>query len=755
VPIQPLGGNVPNEPAVCQDLRNQLRALSGQFTFWFNRLNNDPNDSEAQQTVSRLESEMDGIRQEMRTQGCLVGPSPEPLKVVGIAGLEATQAIQLSNVTKQSSGAAADNSVTLVEGKDTVVRVYPDAPRDLGSVASTLTGSLNYERWSGSIMIGSGTVSPINGPISAVPIARVDRGDPNQTLNFRVPGEACGDTMIFSVTIWDPAHSSDYVYTSLIQTLVMNYREVGELRVHGVLIHWTGTALRGNPLDLPSPSALQLVRILAQVLRMYPVPGFQYTGCEVMNWGESMLGPKGWQDLLAALAKLSFASGANAVYVGLLPADTPGGGILGYGATATDGSGKSVAVTSVYENDTGRALAQEMGHGFLGAGHVPCGSPPNPDTSYPNYGSFFRGSIGEYGFDTVAGTIFNPRTVADFMSYCSPVWVSPYTWNNILNGLASGQYTEGAISSRASRVRRMVEMLLLDFQISRGGHVELHPSLHLSTPSDGESLGPESSIYCVLLDGAESVLGEGRAHQTFPSDDPTGGQVRYNAILPWSPDARKLAVYRHRECLAKLEIAAEAPKIKINKLEFAGEGKKLAGLRWSAEATQEIRYIVRYTHDDGTTWRAVAADLEATHTTVDLDLLPGGEHCRFQIVGYAGMRTGTAESKDFAVDMKPRTAIIVSPEPDQVFEQNDPVVLLGGGFSADRGSTLNADVVWTSRIDGYLGTGHHVVATNLRPGRHWISVHVPDAQGAEATAGVYIEILPRGAHERAIPRKMR
>ena len=88
--------------------------------------------------------------------------------------------------------------------------------------------------------------------------------------------------------------------------------------------------------------------------------------------------------------------------------------------------------------------AQEIGHGILvrdAAGmdiaacawHAPCGSPACPLATFPLYpdpsGSTYpSASIGHFGLDTQTLTVFDPQTTFDFMSYCSPVWTSSFSY---------------------------------------------------------------------------------------------------------------------------------------------------------------------------------------------------------------------------------------------------------------------------------------------------------------------------------------
>ncbi len=71
-------------------------------------------------------------------------------------------------------------------------------------------------------------------------------------------------------------------------------------------------------------------------------------------------------------------------------------------------------------------IAHELGHN-LNNRHAPCALTPNPDPSFPEP----DGSIGVWGYDHRKEELVNPDT-PDFMSYCSPTWVSGYYYTNMV-----------------------------------------------------------------------------------------------------------------------------------------------------------------------------------------------------------------------------------------------------------------------------------------------------------------------------------
>jgi hypothetical protein len=120
---------------------------------------------------------------------------------------------------------------------------------------------------------GHPDLTPINGPLVLPPRSAIDRGNPNHTLNFLVPAAHCVGTVSFQVSIFDPAHPADAANAFLRNTISLSFDTVPQVRVHGVLIHYTGKGL-----NIAAPTGLDLSNTLVWVGKTYPISGFHYTG---------------------------------------------------------------------------------------------------------------------------------------------------------------------------------------------------------------------------------------------------------------------------------------------------------------------------------------------------------------------------------------------------------------------------------------------------------------------------------------------
>jgi hypothetical protein len=190
-----------------------------------------------------------------------------------IVSAEITQAIQhfRSADHLDAPNVFPDNSIRLIAGKPTVVRLYVDYDSGSGlAPISTLSGDLTLFNPAGSI-----TLSPIES-IQPRRDSSIDRGSRRHTLNFLIPDtQSIGELNLFA-TVFD-AFDLTQISGSFERTI--EFVQQPPLRMIAVGINYTGEDIIDGapPEDLEAPNETDFVDTLEFTDRVYPIPGVVIT----------------------------------------------------------------------------------------------------------------------------------------------------------------------------------------------------------------------------------------------------------------------------------------------------------------------------------------------------------------------------------------------------------------------------------------------------------------------------------------------
>jgi hypothetical protein len=644
-------------------------------------------------------------------------------RLVSIVGIERTQATQYFNFNGMGSKFGDDNSVPLVSGKTTILRVYIDTRIIAGQDPPvSITGRVD----------GFGlSLQPSNGPLAPSAGATVNRGVASATLNFLM-SPMTSVTRTVTVSVFDTAHTQDPQYRQEMP-LLLSFDTVGQPKIHGVLIHYTGRGL-----NIPAPTITQMQDTFAYLNKVYPVPGFNFTGFDVIDLSEDLTVSggggcgTGWNNLFTRLNNMrTGGKEKDSIYTGLLPPGVPSGGATGCGGTG---------VAIAFVND-GPTMAQEVGHAFSRS-HAPCGNPGGPDPKYPTY-PYPPGSIGEFGFDSSTLSVLNPATTFDFMSYCGPTWVSPYTYTGLKGAIVE---TDASLSMDGVPEIREAQgqYANISFRVFNRNSVSMLPSYVLEGSAFRRTgQRDDSAMTLDIVDANGGLLARHLCSQTA-HHAATDVYMDFHESLVWPPGAARIQFAWHDELIGAYDVSGAAPTLTEMQLESFEDADELH-LRWQGpndDVPGEIYYMVRYTYDDGVSWRVLASDLMEPNVTVRTDLLPGGATCRFEVVGSRGLATSRIESEPIDVPVKASLPIILSPTDGVHVSAEQLVVFRGSGFSPNFGTTSQDDLIWGSSRDGFLGVGADLPISTLSAGRHQITLTIPNELGGESSASVWIEITP-------------
>ncbi len=336
------------------------------------------------------------------------------------------------------AGAPATSEVPVVAGRQALLRVFYEVD----------AASFNGEEVTARLTIDDG--APIE--VAATPKGTSSEGMLSSTINFDIPGELLLPTSAYRVALLQPRESASgdnlaatYPAAGAAAQVPLVAKSVGD-NIKVVLIPIQYNADGSG--RLPDISEQQIKTYRDFFYKYYPVPNVDVKVLATFPWNGqvSPLG-NGWGELLQAITDFRQSSGAapDEYYYGLFRAADSfsefcnGGCIAGLSGLAGPGDPHARAGIGVGFGGPGSAetAVHEVGHQH-GRDHAPgCGA-QGVDPQFPRA----DGSIGDWGYDLVDGTLVQPST-ADFMSYCDPTWVSDYNFKalferiSIVNGASN------------------------------------------------------------------------------------------------------------------------------------------------------------------------------------------------------------------------------------------------------------------------------------------------------------------------------
>lgn len=515
-----------------------------------------------------------------------------------------------------------------VAGRPALVRVFVNVT-GAGSVAGV---SARLTRYLG----GAPQDSLLAGPITAV--ASPNEGSLAETINFDLPSAWLEAGAAYVLDL-DPANAVDETDETnnrypAAGTQPFNFAGAPTLEVVIVPVVY---ARPGAPVTQPDTSNLDYLTWMP--FRVYPVSQIVYTvrSAPLQFTGDLRTG-SGWNALLNSVTSVHNAEEPQQrrVYFALVDsvaADGCSGGCIAGIGWVNDPGGfvlKSSAGFAGFPSSRGTAsptFTHEMGHNF-GRYHSPCGT-TNGLGPYP-YGSGAR--IGQWGYDLVTGTLYNPDTYRDYMSYCSPEWTSDFTyfslfqaWDWISNPLADVAGLEEG------------DALLVTGVVSPDGTVDVGWAFR------GPALQPEvaggNRVRVELLDEAGAVLADVAAGATHVALDSTRtGQDNYlgfRAALPDTIGAAALRVLLDGNVLYERRVSGPAPLLG-DALTGDSAGAQVSWL--IAASAQDLHYRVSLSSDGGQTWQLVSDAAVEPAFQLPADWLARATELMIQVQASDGVR---------------------------------------------------------------------------------------------------------------------
>lgn len=495
-----------------------------------------------------------------------------------------------------------DNSVRLIAGRTTIVRWTLTSGAGQTGVNAYLVGARNGVPLAGSPLAALNNSRTLK--------ATADRAVLNDTFNFQLPADWAAGAIALSAYAAD---SAGFFTSTAAQNFTFASTPALPVTVVPIEYHCTNSSAVVLPGDAPYSY------LTNYTYRTYPVPAVNQAGHAAARYDGPCLNdlPKptstDWVNMLGVVTSIWTAEGRpNRYYYGLVHIDCgssciAGLGYLGYYRTAVGFDGFGAA-----HSGAGETHAHEVGHNH-GRDHAPgCGT-GDADPAFPYVPADGKARIGDaarpnFGLDFNGLKIYTYSATYDVMSYCSPKWVSDYTYE------ALWQYDNVLRLSPPDRPIGAQSILVAGQIDAPTGEVTLRPAYVIDEP--GRLPTASSGTYTLeLLDANDRVL----AAQPFEparaiidwwqgSSEET---LSFHLQLPYVDGVKALRVRQGDRVVGQLKPGPQSPVI--------GSPENRSGqLSWSGRDADgdTVTYLVRASYDEGRTWEVIGLYLSEPMVTV-------------------------------------------------------------------------------------------------------------------------------------------
>lgn len=140
-------------------------------------------------------------------------------------------------------------------------------------------------------------------------------------------------------------------------------------------------------------------------------------------------------------------------------------------------------------------------------------------------------------------------------------------------------------------------------------------------------------------------------------------------------------------------------------------------------------------------WTSSLSGQIGTGSPLTVNSLPQGDHIITLRATDSSNASTVSSPITITVGNAAPSSTITSPVDEATFNQGDTVTFRGAATDAEDGILTGASLVWSSNIDGVIGTGTILPVSILSTGTHTITLTVTDSQGENDTQTIAITIV--------------
>ncbi len=663
-------------------------------------------------------------------------------QAIGAQGADA----KIKIIVTQVLGA---QSSKFVAGKDTVIRVFLSEPVAVDATNQAVV-----------VKRGGATIATLRPSPEAEPTQVVDFACPNRA--------ACGD--------WQ---AGDYTFEATIgklkATTTAKFQERRALRILAV-----GVKANYGPGDVRAPVGKwkKLGEFMKQVYPIAPA-NFRWVNGQDLDLSADEYNLKTEEGQLAtweALAKLQphectanpAAPKCYDLIVGFVR-DRQGAD----GTTQGFTFGAPANIVTETDEDAPATVAHEVGHVFkLGDeydqmnGAFNCAINPPPagfvgrDWDNMENTGFKCGKSDAQEFSSGSGSLVSADTefpyevggrgaLPDMIGYMGSgapqesYWTTPRYWTHLFDQLAPGAKISSA--PRLAKLVNPTRYVAAFGTISKEGKVTLEPWYSFT---ESTTLAETTGKYSIqAVDASGKVLASRAFNVSFTTtaNPPrTLARVPFDLTVPFPEKTVAFNIMNGTTLLHAVKVLPNAPEITILAPKAGDKVDGMYTIKWQGKHKDgaALLYSVEYSND-GEDWVELASEITATTWEDDFATLPGNAQpqSRIRITATDGVNATQVESSWFSVSPQAPEVYIEEPEGEITIKVGQDLDLLGSAYDLqDEWLVEDNELVWSSDLQGALGNGELINVSNLKPGKHTITLTATNSFKLSGKATVIVNV---------------
>ena len=311
------------------------------------------------------------------------------------------------------------------------------------------------------------------------------------------------------------------------------------------------------------------------------------------------------------------------------------------------------------------------------------------------------------------------------------------------SGPLSSPYPGATTAGRSIRIQGVIDLIEQELTFVNSKLVAGVPATPQLPGSPVKLAFLDSSGVVIAQEGIPFtlwILGDGRE----PAGTPDLWPVIFSATIPVPEGTSEIEVRLRGLTLTTIPLSVDPPSVRLIYPQ-GGESfpaDEQVNIQWEGldPDSDDLTYSVYYSTDAGGSYAPIGTGLSESSLSWSMDVAKGTVKGLIKVVASDGTLSAEDVSGLFSVSPKPPRLAILQPRSNTQLLDSQSVRFRGTGFDLEDGTLGGKNFVWTSNVDGLLGTGSDI-RSGLSSGTHTITLTGSDSDGNQGAAQEMIFVL--------------